>query len=78
VNENEARAALRAAWEATPFDPREVSRATALLLELVDYDVKRFAFGSHKTNRGDETCETKLQTGPFPAKETVASGTPPR
>lgn len=44
----EARRELRAAWAAVPFDMKRVASATAVLLELCDYDLEVFAFGWRK------------------------------
>lgn len=38
----DARQRLREAWAAVPLDPRRVASATAVLLELCDYDVDQF------------------------------------
>lgn len=43
MNIHEARLELTEAWAAVPFDMARVARATALLLELCDYNVAAFA-----------------------------------
>lgn len=52
-----ARRELSDCWNAPKFEPERVARAIAKLLELVDYDIERFAFerfqlvgGSHVRN----------------------------
>lgn len=39
-----ARRELNDAWQASKYDPNRISRAIANLLDLVDYDIERFAF----------------------------------
>jgi len=44
MTQYEARQELRDAWVAVPFDPERVAKAVAILLELCDYDIVKFAF----------------------------------
>ncbi len=41
---HEAREELREAWAAVPLDHKRIARATALLLELCDYNVVSYGY----------------------------------
>ncbi len=52
----DARREVQDAWEAVPLDYRRVARATAMLLELCDYNLVSYAdqFTAHEEWFGDE------------------------